>query len=268
MATVRSEIINIHGAREELNDDVAEMQDLVISTYSMSRDDWRRTRAFCWMAAFLHFDKIVQIPIVLIHEVTGISYRDIFERFMAVDPARFPLIGEIRDFFLDEARSIQAGGTEYTYSEKWLKIYWPADEYVFIKLTAEGQFDAFYSEVSDLLVELVQSTGSVVPTEAVSDAIRLNHALVSQPFIAEDTTVTPRLNILEFWRGVVEGRPVPLQKSAEPIVIERSRSYYSEFDRWCREVVWWGNKKGAYLYSNRTSGNRPLPSERQLAGHY
>ena len=40
----------------------------------------------------------------------------------------------------------------------------------------------------------------------------------------------------------------------------------ADFDRWCREVVWWGNKKGAYLYQNR-SGNSPLPSDRQLAGH-
>ena len=33
------------------------------------------------------------------------------------------------------------------------------------------------------------------------------------------------------------------------------------WEDWCREVIWYGNKKGAYLY-----GNRAL--EPQLAGHF
>jgi len=267
MVTVKSDIINIHGSKEELDDDVAEIQDLVIETYSMSQADWRRTRAISWMAAFLHFDKIVQIPIILIHELTGIAYRDIFERFMQVERARFPLLGEIRDFFLEEARSIQKGGPEYVYSDKWLQIYWPADEYVFIKLTAEGRFDDFYKEVSGLLVDLVKASGRIVPMEAVTDAIRLNHALVSRPFVADDTAVALHYNILEFWRGIREGNPVPLERGDYSILVERARSHYADFDRWCREVVWWGNKKGAYLYQNR-SGNSPVPADRQLAGHY
>lgn len=268
MVTVRCEIINIHGSKEELDDDVTEYQDLVISTCSMNRAEWRRVRAISWMAAFLHFDKLAQIPLILIHELSGLAYRDLFERFMEVDPARFPLLAEIRDFFAAEARSIQQGGPEYVYSDRWLRIYWPADEYAFIKLTAEGKFDVFYQELRALLVELVQASGRAVPLEAITDAIRLNHALVSQPFVPEDTIVTLGHNILEFWRGICEGEPVALRAGASSVLIERSRSYYADFDRWCLEVVWWGNKKGAYLYSNRSSGNRPAASDRQLAGHF
>ena len=36
---------------------------------------------------------------------------------------------------------------------------------------------------------------------------------------------------------------------------------FEDFQAWCREVVWWGNKKGAYLYPNRSV-------EKQLAGHF
>jgi len=268
MVTVKSEIINIHGSKEELDDDVPEIQDLVISTYSMNQEDWRRTRAISWMAAFLHFDKIVQIPLILIHELTGIAYREMFERFMEVDGARYPQLAEIRDFFIEEARSIQNGGPEYVYSEKWQRIYWPADEFVFIKLTAEGRFDAFYREVSELLVEMVNASGRIVPLDAVRDAIRLNHALVSQPFVADDVTLSAGYNVLEFWRGIRQGEPVALQQGSFSIVVERAKSQYPDFDRWCREVVWWGNKKGAYLYSNRSSGNNPVASDRQLAGHF
>ncbi len=63
MVTVESKIINIHGERIELDDDVPEVQDLVIATAATPLDDWRRTRTFCWMTALLHFDKLFQIPL-------------------------------------------------------------------------------------------------------------------------------------------------------------------------------------------------------------
>ncbi len=65
MVTVQSEIINIHGTREEMPDDVPEVQDLVIATCSLSPEDWRKTRVFGWMAAFLHFDKLLQLPMMV-----------------------------------------------------------------------------------------------------------------------------------------------------------------------------------------------------------
>src|SRR5262249_31102011 len=72
MVTVVSKIINIHGERVELDDDVPEMQDLVIATSSMPHDQWRRTRVFCWMTALLHFDKLFQIPLIVAHGISGI----------------------------------------------------------------------------------------------------------------------------------------------------------------------------------------------------
>ncbi|MBV8393725.1 MAG: cobalamin-dependent protein, partial [Alphaproteobacteria bacterium] len=127
MVMVESKIINIHGERVELDDDVPEVQDLVVATAATPAVDWRRTRTFCWMAALLHFDKLFQIPLILAHGISGISYRDMIEAFMAADPARYPLIAKINAFFESEARSIQHGGAEYVFSREYLNIYWPAD---------------------------------------------------------------------------------------------------------------------------------------------
>ncbi|MBN2752315.1 MAG: cobalamin-dependent protein, partial [Rhodospirillaceae bacterium] len=128
MQTVTSEIINFHGQRCTMDDDVPEMQVLVVSTTSMPPDDWRRTRAYSWLVGFLHFDKLVQIPVMVTRQLGGISYAEIFDAFMDVQAAEFPVLAEIRDFFLAEAASIQNGGPEYVFSEEWLGIFWPADE--------------------------------------------------------------------------------------------------------------------------------------------
>jgi len=263
MVTVESRIINIHGERIELDDDVPEVQDLVVATAAMPAADWRRTRVFCWMTALLHFDKLFQLPLILAHGISGIAYRDLIEAFMAADPARFPLIAEINAFFHSEAESIQQGGPEYVFSREHLGIYWPADEFIFVKLTAEGRFDAFYAEAGRLLEETVGARSDGLPMEVFEEAIRLNHALVNQPFARGDLTLRVTHNLLDYWHKVRSGEPADLAEVAMAVDIDRTSKPYDDFQKWCREIVWWGNKKGAYLYAPRAVEVTP-----ELAGHY
>jgi len=263
MVTVESKIINIHGERIELDDDVPEVQDLVIATAATPLADWRRTRVFCWMTALLHFDKLFQIPLILAHGISGISYRDMIEAFMAADPARFPLIAGINDFFESEARSIQQGGSEYVFSKDYLNIYWPADEYIFVKLTAEGTFDAFYAEAGRLLAETLSTRYGSLPMEVIDEAVRLNHALVNQPFATENRTIRLRYDLLGYWHAVRNGEQALLREVPVLVEIDRLGKRYDDFQKWCREIVWWGNKKGAYLYSPTAKEITP-----ELAGHY
>ena len=269
MKTVRSEIINIHGSRDALDDDVPEVQDLVVATDSMPPADWRRSRMFSWMTAFLHFDKLFQLPLMVAHEMCGISYREIIEGFLNAG-ADCAVIGEVRALFEREAFSIQNGGPEYVYADEWLGIFWPADEYMFIKLTVENKLDRFYEEAGRLLARLVEPSLQVLePTMrklvegGIADAVRLNAALVAKPFVRDDIRVACRYNVLAFCDALRRGQPIALREEPGDVEIQRSKSCYSDLQDWCREVVWWGNKKGAYLYINRH-----VPVEPELSGHY
>jgi hypothetical protein len=261
MVTVPSAIINIHGERIELEDDVPEIQDLVIATSSLPHADWRRVRGFCWMTALLHFDKIFQLPLIVAHEISGLAYRDMIEAFMNADSARYPVIGETRDFFEREAASIQKGGAEYVYSKEWLGIYWPADEYVFIKLTAERKFDGFYAEAAALLKAVLRAANPTLELAVIDDAVRFNHALVKQPFARDAVSVELDFDLAAFFDAVRNNEHPALNKAQTRIRIDRASECYDDFAAWCREVVWWGNKKGAYLYTQRAR-------EKQLAGHF
>lgn len=259
--TVRSEIINIHGERIVLEDDVPEFQDLVISTASTPPEDWRKVRAFSWMAAFLYFDKILQIPLMVTNTTTSVGYGRLIESFIQADRNSYPLISEISEFFLTEAESIQNGGSEYVYSQDYLGIYWPADEFMFIKLTTENRLPELYAEADRLLSTFFQDINDMSSGTILSDALRLNLSLIKQPFIDSDTTVQLDYDLIGFYEGMRIGKPQPVTRRQTVINVERSKSYYEDLQTWCREVVWWGNKKGAYLYTNEKV-------DQQLAGHY
>jgi hypothetical protein len=261
MEIIESAIINIHGSLAESREEVPEMQRLVVATGSMPREDWVRTRTLCWMAAFLHFDKVMQIPLIILHEVCGVSYRELFEAFLDERSERFAAIAEIKRFFIEKARDIQNGGPEYCHSARWLDIFWPADEYVLIKLCVENKLANFYKEAETLLSEFLKARFLQLPPKLLHEAVELNRNLIKLPFQKDNLAFETSYNIWEFYRSVLVGERVQLEERTCVNRINRTKVIYPSWEEWYREVVWYGNKKGAYLYGNDLV-------ERELAGHY
>ncbi len=259
--TVWTETVNIHGVVE--NDEVRERHEVVIATAAMPREAWVKARAFAWMTALLHFDKLLQIPLVLAHEVSGASYRALFEIFTdgRLVPHEFPILTRLRRFFEDKARHIQSGGVEYCYSAEWLGIHWPADEYAFIELVRSGELEDFYREAELALARFASGDGAALPRAALHEAIALNHALLKVPFQLDDAIVEHAYNVWDVYRGAITGRKVALDVRASRSLIPRSRETWTAWDDWYEKVVWFCNKRGAYLH-----GTEPLGLE--LAGHF
>ena len=133
----------------------------------------------------------------------------------------------------------QYGGAEYVYSKDWLEIYWPADEYMFIKLTVDKKIDDFYEEAEDILISLISNNFSG-PVDGLKEAIALNRALISQPFLREPINFELEYNVLEFWKNIQQGKPCKLIKNSSFLDINRNHQCYETLEDWCREVVWWG----------------------------
>jgi radical SAM superfamily enzyme YgiQ (UPF0313 family) len=250
LETVQSTIINLHGAISPVPGDVPELQQLVIASHSMPREAWVRARVFSWMVSLLHFDKVFQIPGILLHGVLGVPYRELFEAFLKADPARHPVIGEIVAFFEKEARSIQAGGPEYYPAPQYLGVFWPHDEYVFIRLNLERKIEAFYAEARDIAAGLLAARGQAQPAW-LDEAIGLNRTLLRSPFFHGSARVDCGANIYEYYLGVLRGTPVALEAKPSSYQVDSDAKRWDDLDLWMREVVWYGNKKGLYTYKAR-----------------
>ncbi|MBI2870511.1 MAG: radical SAM protein [Candidatus Omnitrophica bacterium] len=261
LVTVETQVVNIHGSLDASEDEIFETQELVVATRDMPQEDWARARAFSWMAALLHFDKVLQIPIVLIHNICSVRPRELIERFLDDRLADASVLASVRHFFLEKARDIQKGGAEYCQSRAWLGIWWPADEYILIKLSREKQLDAFYREAERLLGSFLEEHHLGLPSAILKEAVQLNRELIKQPFHTTDLHLDLSYNIWEFYQASLRGGALALMERPNRCVINRTEKQWSTWNDWCREVIWWGNKKGAYMYGNNIV-------EPQLAGHY
>lgn len=260
MKLVRSEMINVHGRRESIEGRLPEYQTLVVGTNTMPPEIWLRARVFCWIVNFLFFNKLLQIPILFLNKYFEISFTKIFEVFVEVDKNEYPIIGGVVKKFEEKALSIQIGdGEEYEYSEKFLSIYWPPEELAHIELCASGQMAEFFFEV----LNLFKSKLNINNYNLLEESLFVNQNLVRLPFENKDKKITVKHNIPEFIKMMTKGQPKSLIKGKFDLNIKRSGTQMNNWDEWCQRVVWYGNRRGAYLYEFELSLDKEF-NEKQI----
>ena len=85
--------------------------------------------------------------------------------------------------------------------------------------------------------------------------------MIKLPFQYTDIEIKTEYNVWEFFRSILTGERIELEKINTTYYIDRSKESWDSFQDWCRKVIWWGNKRGAYLYGNKN----PVPD---LEGHH
>lgn len=236
-----------HHTNLDNNPEIFETQKLVIGTKTMNKDDWIKTRVFCWIISLLHFNKLLQIPFVLLNKLYSVSYRDLAEIFTA-RTSKYKKISEIYSAFVSKAREIRKGSFEYVPSKEWLNIWWPIDEYIFIKIFFNGESDTFYKEAELALNYFLEKKKIKLPSKLLSNAISFNKSLIKLPFVKNDLDISLNYNIFEVYQGVLNGSEVPLEKGTFKYKINRTKNKWESWEEWFKEVVWYGTKRGAYLY--------------------
>jgi len=214
------EQITAHTSIKKKGTYIPEYENLVTSTSTMQSDSWVATRVFCWVVSFYYFDKVLQKPIDLLNNKYGIPYADIFSVLEGVS-SNYKTLKSIIDRFKHSAVNIQNGKPGMVASRTKLGIWWPIDEYVFIKLftelvTNKEGLENFVEETTKLFTE----SWSHIDKNTIYNSIKLNIFLLKSPIKLGSIIIDNKLY--------------------------NKLTNYSE-EEWLRNVVWYQNKTGGYL---------------------
>jgi hypothetical protein len=138
-------------------DEIPEFMDVVIATNTMDRESWVRAKTFGWLTDALYFDRLMQLPLLLLGSEAGIPLRRLIELFAEADPATAPVIARLVAQLRAKAVAIQNGGLEWFEGTDAGGILWPADQWTIITLVKDGLLQDFYYEASALLLGLLAS---------------------------------------------------------------------------------------------------------------
>ena len=198
-----SKMIPHHSSLNDEDED-HESQCLVVGTNTMPKEKWVDSRVFSWMITLLHFDKLLQIPFIILNKICSVSYKRLAEIFL-VNLGKYPYISEIHSFFRQKAIDIQKGGPEFIPCREWLNIWWPPDEYIFIKLCKEDRLADFYKEAEMALVDFLIRHNLESAERVLRMAVLLNYHLIKRPFVEKNLEILLGCNCYEVYRGMLMG---------------------------------------------------------------
>jgi len=238
LISVKTKPINRYGT---LYDDLYEEQESIVGSYSFTVEDFIKMKVFSHMTSFLIFNKFLQIPILLMHKLENISYKDIIHKFISAE-SNCNTIRTLIKLFTNHATNLTKGGFDYAYSKEYHDIYWPLEELAYINLVANNQLSTTYQEAGQLLLSMVSNKNKSVITEA----IELNKQLLVLPTNTV-TKLSLTYNIYENYLNILKNQPINIEKTYPTYEIEIKYKFNNVCD-WCRDIIWYKNKPGNYLY--------------------
>ena len=250
--TRRIRVVHVYGEQDHYADDVPEFQELVVGTSTAKSGDWVKIRAFAYLIDFIFYDKTAQIPLLMMQEFSNVKVADVAKAILGREEIS-PVLGRLRDFFIAKAAAIQQGDVEYCYSEKFLKTYWKADEFMLLDLVERGEmrqyFDEMCEEIFHHLNEAAMLGTNLTDLKAqIREGFDLTELLFKMP--GERSGMTTRLNysIYQWYDSIRRGSSGQIKNGRHTISLSPSTAY-NEIE-WARQVVWYGNRTGAYFYGD------------------
>ncbi len=102
-------------------------------------------------------------------------------------------------------------------------------------------------------MSLAEKYPATVTSQVITDAVHINRAVLKKPFIRKNATIKTNYNIWEVYQAALRCEHEDLVKGDFAYDIDRTSRQWTSWSDWCREVIWYGNKKGDYVYPVKRS---------------
>jgi hypothetical protein len=238
---------NVHDVIED-EEEVEEYLDIVVSTDAMPAADWRRAKVFAWMVDFAYFDRVLQIPLLMLHARHGWPVHEMIERLVDADPEAYPITARLVAALQEKALSIQQGGPEYFPIPEAGGMLWQGDQRSLITLVLEDSVEGFYTEIANLLGALLDERDCSLDRILLEEALTLNRAALTLPFQTTDQILMLSHNLWEHYQSLLVDRPMPIQEGLFVHRVNRSSRSWHSIDDWAKHLSWaQGKDKRAYL---------------------
>lgn len=254
-----------HEPIEDAEEEVEEYLDIVVSTDALPPADWRRLKVFSWVVNLAYFDRMLQIPLLLLAKRHGWPVHEMVEKLIAADPASHPVTAGLVAALERTAAEIQGGGNEFIPIEDAGGLLWTANMWSLISLARDDRVDQFYAEAGDVLGSMLTERDVDDDRVLLDEALRLNRAALTLPFEAEDRVVVLSHNIWEHYHSLLVDSPLAIEEGSYVYRVNR-RGAWRSIDEWSEHLTEAQSKdKRRFLHpivSSRRGGVRRLEPSR------
>ncbi|HEY9840389.1 MAG: radical SAM protein [Candidatus Sericytochromatia bacterium] len=212
LVTVRNPHLE-HCYPVEAEPEVQEWSEMVIGSNTFTREDWVKMRVIAWWIDIIYMlRKAMQLPLLLVHMLTGLSFRQIFEFYAFGELKGTPILSNLQQFLLRKAEGVSLGEPELCAVRNVKEPFWLAvTDFVLTGLTPVEVRNAFYLEQKKLLEQLLALYHKKMPEGLLDEALALNEALIDAYAYQRPFALPLRYNVWEATSAFLRGQPWELR---------------------------------------------------------
>jgi hypothetical protein len=233
------------------NEKVIEYEEIIISTKSMSVEDWKWMYSFSWIIQSFHTLNLTQLIAVVLDKYFGITYEIFYESLLS-EAANSPnsFLGNLYNNYVSrQFEKVFSGGEWGFVLPEFSDIVWSSEEATFLIVSKDKE--NFYNELKSFILANFSSRISELydPEEFVNDLINVQQFILLdwKQFTHE---IVAKFNVYDCWLGVMNNKDVQLQMSFFTLTKNKLTIDISDKKIFAKDIVWFGRKGGKHVHSN------------------
>ncbi|MBQ8575883.1 MAG: radical SAM protein [Clostridia bacterium] len=235
----RTEFRQHHSAVD--SNSIKEFSDNIISTYSMTLDDWKRSYIFALYAQGLHTMCLTMMIAIYLCNEKGIGYKQFYEgliNWSKENPET--LCGELYRECADFVDAVIDGRDSFkSVFEGFGKTTWGFDEYLFMKGAVNP--DRFYLDIKNYVASFDADE------DIMSDLIKYQRGIIKKMNMTR-MDIELNYDFEAYFDAVLNNKHAELIKRKNTVTVTEENPV-TTIDEYAKEYVWYGRRDDAPVYS-------------------
>ena len=231
-------VLNKH--HSEVGQEISENNTVIISTDSLSKDDWIRANLFVAVTGCFHNLCLLQFFAIYLFNEKHIPYEEFYKSLIAYFSAKpesvaGKLLGELHNRLSEVTEN---KGICETLIDGFGNVNWPIEEWLFLQIT--DSYNSFFEEATPFL------KGFGIKDGVFSSLITYQKNIIKRIGLTE-FSFDIEYDLPTYFRNIYAGKYTPLKKRHLTLRISDSNAKHNKAD-YARQTVWYGRKGGRIVY--------------------
>lgn len=226
---------------EQINSDLPGFSNIVVSTNTMSAEDWIKANIFSTCVQSFHHFGLLQFLAIYIRKEIGISYYDFYSDLCLYVFEKTTLCKSIFNNMLEILVNFVNGKGGLTYqNDIFGKITYPIEEAVFLLLLYNR--DEFYSEIKEFISKYINDE------MLLDDLLSYQKEIVLYPGDGKKN-FRFSYDFKSYFDEALKNSYIPLKKEKTQYLYTCAFSV-NDWEEYAKIIIWYGRRNGRMLYSN------------------
>lgn len=215
-------------------EEIAEYEEVVVATYSMSREEWVDTVVFAWVMQLLYGLKLAFFVLIYLSDQYGVKITDFLEFIALGKKHSGGIIFDLLQGFKKAARGILQGAGKCAVLPSFGDIYWPQEVAGYLYVIEKGK-SRFFSELLSLAREFLE-TRADCNIDELKEVVRYQELRIPDINNGTDSQYDFNFNIPEYFDRFFLNK-CPITRKRQNIKLIDQLLYCGDKGKYAREVI-------------------------------